>query len=140
MRALSLMCASTWKPSLGSSYRHLQAAWLILAGVLADEVGISEQLFQIGAHLFAAARAGVAGQSGFGVGDELIEFVSHGVSPGNVSSRYFPRNLLPDASGFVYTRRRMNSSGATQDRVFAGIGLMLTGIFFFALNDALENG
>jgi drug/metabolite transporter (DMT)-like permease len=31
----------------------------------------------------------------------------------------------------------MTSSGATQDRVFAGIGLMLLGIFFFALNDAL---
>ena len=31
----------------------------------------------------------------------------------------------------------MISSGTTQDRVIAGIGLMLFGIFFFALNDAL---
>src|ERR1700685_3306029 len=31
----------------------------------------------------------------------------------------------------------MNLPGAPQDRVLAGIGLMLAGIFFFALNDAL---
>jgi S-adenosylmethionine uptake transporter len=49
----------------------------------------------------------------------------------------FLRKSLPDASAFVYILHRMDSPPAKQDRVVAGIGLMLFGIFFFALNDAL---
>ena len=49
---------------------------------IADEVGIGEQLFEIDAHLFAAGNAGIAGERCAAIGDELIEFVGHGVPPG----------------------------------------------------------
>jgi hypothetical protein len=43
----------------------------------AHKVGILQQAFELGAHLFAALWAGVARQDGLAIGNELVEFVSH---------------------------------------------------------------
>ena len=66
---------------LGILVQNLQPARLVVAAIGADEVGIAEQAFEIGAHLFAPRRAGFARERGFAIGDELVEVVGHGGPP-----------------------------------------------------------
>ena len=76
----------------------MKPARLVVAAIGADEFGIGEQPLEIGAHLFAADRAGIARKSRSAIGNELIEVVSHGVLP-DVSRSAFSRKGAPDASG-----------------------------------------
>ena len=78
--------------------QDLEAAFDVVAAILLDEVLVAQKPLEIGADLLAAGGAGVVLQRDAAVGDELIEFVGHGVLPARIgglmchAGGYFPAN------------------------------------------------
>ena len=64
------------KTELRVLIKDMQAAGCLFA-MPAHKVGILQQMFEPGAHLFAAFWARIARQNGPAIGNELVEFVSH---------------------------------------------------------------
>ena len=64
------------KTELRVLIKDMQATGCLFA-VPAHKVGILQQAFELGAHLFAALWARVARQNGPAIGNELVEFVCH---------------------------------------------------------------
>src|SRR5690242_9353438 len=57
---------------LGILVKHLQSARSVVAAILAYEISVAEQAFEILTYLFAARRAGIARKGGTAISDELV--------------------------------------------------------------------